>query len=65
MKRFRHPRKDKSSRSSQAWRRRKLSGGHCECFEKQALKLSSSTPNHRSKSNETPNQTNKKRKKKP
>ncbi|BAT72825.1 hypothetical protein VIGAN_01026700 [Vigna angularis var. angularis] len=23
--------------SSQAWRRRKLFGGHCECLEKQAL----------------------------
>ncbi|KAJ8754794.1 hypothetical protein K2173_012183 [Erythroxylum novogranatense] len=29
--------KDKSSTSSQAWRRRKLLGGHCECFEKQAF----------------------------
>ena len=34
---LRHPRKDNSSTSSLAWRRRKLSGGHCECFEKQAF----------------------------
>ena len=27
----------KHSISSQAWRRRKLLGGHCECFEKQAF----------------------------
>ncbi|KAG5014702.1 hypothetical protein JHK82_020384 [Glycine max] len=32
-----HPRKDNSSISSLAWRRRKLLGGHCECLEKQAL----------------------------
>ncbi|KAK9233288.1 hypothetical protein WN943_023537 [Citrus x changshan-huyou] len=31
-KSLRHPRKDKSSISSQARRRRKLLGGHCECF---------------------------------
>ncbi|KAF3511474.1 hypothetical protein F2Q69_00008572 [Brassica cretica] len=34
---FRHPRKDKSCISSQAWRKAKALGGHCECFEKQAL----------------------------
>ncbi|KAF8109572.1 hypothetical protein N665_0094s0039, partial [Sinapis alba] len=35
----RHPRKDKSSISSQAWRKAKALGGHCECFEKQALRF--------------------------
>ncbi|KAL2321530.1 hypothetical protein Fmac_025909 [Flemingia macrophylla] len=34
---LRHPRKDNNSISSQAWRRRKLLGGHCECLEKQAF----------------------------
>ncbi|KAG5155801.1 hypothetical protein JHK82_013770 [Glycine max] len=34
---LRHPRKDNNSTSSQAWRRRKLLGGHCECLEKQAF----------------------------
>ncbi|KAJ6924083.1 hypothetical protein NC652_017400 [Populus alba x Populus x berolinensis] len=37
--RKRHPRKDKSSIRSQAWRRRKHLGGHCECFEKQAFEF--------------------------
>uniref|UniRef100_M1BQS3 Uncharacterized protein n=1 Tax=Solanum tuberosum TaxID=4113 RepID=M1BQS3_SOLTU len=37
LKSLRHPRKDRSSICSQAWRRRKHLGGHCECFEKQAL----------------------------
>ncbi|PIN18626.1 hypothetical protein CDL12_08705 [Handroanthus impetiginosus] len=32
VRRLRHPRKDKNSTSSQARRRRKLSGGHCECL---------------------------------
>uniref|UniRef100_A0A6N2KE21 Uncharacterized protein n=1 Tax=Salix viminalis TaxID=40686 RepID=A0A6N2KE21_SALVM len=37
MEKVKHPRKDKSSIRSQAWRRRKHLDGHCECFEKQAL----------------------------
>lgn len=36
---LRHPRKDWSSISSQAWRRRKLSGGHCECFWETSLEF--------------------------
>uniref|UniRef100_A0A7N0UN34 Uncharacterized protein n=1 Tax=Kalanchoe fedtschenkoi TaxID=63787 RepID=A0A7N0UN34_KALFE len=38
---LRHPRKDRSSISSQARRKAKTLGGHCECFEKQAFHLSS------------------------
>jgi len=38
---LRHPRKDKSCINSQARRKAKALGGHCECFEKQALSLSS------------------------
>ncbi|RID77109.1 hypothetical protein BRARA_A00040 [Brassica rapa] len=34
---LRHPRKDKNIISSQARRKAKALGGHCECFEKQAL----------------------------
>jgi len=38
---LRHPRKECNCISFQAWQRRKLLGGHYECFEKQALDLSS------------------------
>ncbi|KAF8098526.1 hypothetical protein N665_0264s0029 [Sinapis alba] len=34
---LRHPRKDRSCINSQARRKAKALGGHCECFEKQAL----------------------------
>ncbi|KAK2385436.1 hypothetical protein QL285_072675 [Trifolium repens] len=38
---LRHPRKDRTALALKPWQRRKLLGGHCECFEKQALDLSS------------------------
>ena len=38
---LRHPRKEYAALTLKPGERRKLLGGHCECFEKQALDLSS------------------------